>query len=46
MKAAMEILGMTTSPVRPPMLDCTAKDVADLKGVLKPYADVVAAAAR
>jgi len=31
MKAAMAILGMTTSLVRPPLLDCTAKDVADPK---------------
>ena len=42
----MEILGMTTSRVRPPLLDCTAKDVADLKVVLEPYADLVAAAAQ
>jgi len=32
--------------VRPPRLDCTAKDVADLKVVLEPYAGVVAAAAQ
>ena len=46
MKAAMEILGMPAGPVRPPLVDCTAKDIADLKVVLEAYADVAAGAAR
>lgn len=45
MKAAMEILGMTTSGVRPPPLDGTATNVAERKVVLEPYTDVVAGAA-
>ena len=35
-----------TSPVRVPLLDCTAKDIADLKVVLEAYADMVAAPAQ
>jgi 5-dehydro-4-deoxyglucarate dehydratase len=46
MKAAMEILGMTAGPVRPPLVDCTSKDIADLKVVLEAYADVLAVTAR
>ncbi len=46
MKAAMEILGMPAGPVRPPLVDCTAKDIADLRVVLEAYAEVVATAAR
>jgi len=45
MKAAMEILGMTAGPVRPPLMNCTEKDLADLRVVLAAYDDVVARAA-
>jgi len=41
MKAAMEILGMAAGPVRPPLFDCTAKDIADLRVIMKAYADVL-----
>ena len=44
-KAAMEILGMPAGPVRPPLVDCTEKDVADLRVVLESYSDVLAARA-
>ena len=45
MKAAMEILGMPAGPVRPPLVDCTAHDTADLRVVLEAYSDVLARAA-
>jgi len=45
MKAAMEILGMPAGPVRPPLVDCTAQDIADLRVVLEAYSDVLAARA-
>jgi 5-dehydro-4-deoxyglucarate dehydratase len=41
MKAAMEILGMPAGPVRPPLCDCTEKDLADLRQLLEVYADVI-----
>ncbi len=37
MKAAMEIMGMPAGPVRPPLCNCTAKDVADLRELLAVY---------
>jgi hypothetical protein len=40
------LLNNWTSPVRPPLLDCMTKDIADLKVVLEAYADVVAAVAQ
>ncbi|MGH7249076.1 MAG: 5-dehydro-4-deoxyglucarate dehydratase [Pseudomonadota bacterium] len=40
MKAAMEILGMPAGPVRPPLANCRPQDVADLRELLKVYADV------
>lgn len=45
MKAAMEILGMPAGPVRPPLMNCTEKDLADLRTVLEAYRDVVVARA-
>lgn len=45
MKAAMEILGMPAGPVRPPLMNCTEKDLADLRVILEAYEDVVAARA-
>ena len=41
MKAAMEILGMPAGPVRPPLCDCTEKDIADLRQLMEVYADVI-----
>jgi len=41
MKAAMEILGMPAGPVRPPLTNCTAQDVADLRALMDVYADVI-----
>ncbi len=48
MKAAMEILGMPAGPVRPPLNECRAQDIADLRELMKVYADMldVKAAAR
>ena len=43
MKAAMEILGMPAGPVRPPLCNCTEKDVADLRQLMEVYADVIGA---
>jgi 5-dehydro-4-deoxyglucarate dehydratase len=45
MKAAMEILGMRAGPVRPPLVDCTAHDIADLRVLLEAYSDVLTARA-
>lgn len=41
MKAAMEILGMPAGPVRPPLTNCSAQDVADLRALMEVYADVL-----
>lgn len=41
MKAAMEILGMPAGPVRPPLCDCSAKDIADLRVLLEAYAPML-----
>jgi 5-dehydro-4-deoxyglucarate dehydratase len=41
MKAAMEILGMPAGPVRPPLCECSEKDLADLRQLLEVYADVI-----
>lgn len=48
MKVAMEILGMPAGPVRPPLNECRAQDIADLRELMKVYADMldVKAAAR
>lgn len=41
MKAAMEILGMHAGPVRPPLNDCSERDIGDLRGLMEVYADVI-----
>jgi 5-dehydro-4-deoxyglucarate dehydratase len=41
MKAAMEILGMPAGPVRPPLCNCSEKDIADLRQLMEVYADVI-----
>jgi len=38
MKAAMEIIGMTAGPVRPPLVNCHAHDIADLRALMEVYA--------
>ena len=43
MKAAMEILGMPAGPVRPPLCNCSEKDLADLRQLMEVYADVIGA---
>jgi 5-dehydro-4-deoxyglucarate dehydratase len=43
MKAAMEILGMPAGPVRPPLSNCTEKDIADLRELMEVYAEVIGA---
>lgn len=40
-KAAMEFLGMPAGPVRPPLCNCAAKDIADLRRLMEVYADVI-----
>jgi 5-dehydro-4-deoxyglucarate dehydratase len=37
MKEAMEILGMRAGPVRPPLMNCRAEDIADLKTLMTSY---------
>src|ERR1700691_1518255 len=44
MKAAMEILGMPAGPVRPPLCNCTEKDIADLRELMEVYAGMIDAA--
>ncbi|HWB84220.1 MAG TPA: 5-dehydro-4-deoxyglucarate dehydratase [Bryobacteraceae bacterium] len=41
MKAAMEILGMPAGPVRPPLTNCTERDLADIRKLMEAYADVL-----
>ena len=41
MKAAMEILGKPAGPVRPPLTNCVAQDIADLRALMEVYADVL-----
>lgn len=41
MKAAMEILGISAGPVRPPLHNCTARDVEDVRKLMEVYQDVV-----
>jgi len=40
MKEAMEILGMSAGPVRPPLMNCRAKDIDDLKQLMQVYRDM------
>ena len=37
MKAAMEMLGMAAGPVRPPLTNCRAQDVEDLRPLMETY---------
>jgi 5-dehydro-4-deoxyglucarate dehydratase len=46
MKAAMEILGMPSGPVRPPLVNCRAQDVDDLRVLMQRYEAFRAAATR
>jgi 5-dehydro-4-deoxyglucarate dehydratase len=39
MKAAMETIGMSAGPVRPPLTPCTERDLADLRALMEVYAD-------
>lgn len=39
MKAAMEMIGMTAGPVRPPLSPCGERDLADLRALMEVYAD-------
>jgi len=41
MKSAMEILGMHAGPVRPPLSNCTERDIADLRTLMETYADMI-----
>jgi len=40
-KAAMQILGITAGPVRPPLTNCAAQDMQDLRALMEVYADVI-----
>ena len=41
MKSAMEILGMSAGPVRPPLMNCRPNDVADIAKLMDVYADML-----
>lgn len=41
MKAAMEMLGMKAGPVRPPLMNCREKDLADLRHLMDVYRERV-----
>lgn len=40
MKQAMEMLGMTAGPVRPPLANCAAKDIEDLRKLMETYREI------
>ncbi len=40
MKEAMEILGMSAGPVRPPLMNCRATDIADLRKLMQIYREM------
>jgi 5-dehydro-4-deoxyglucarate dehydratase len=40
MKEAMEVLGMPAGPVRPPLMNCRAKDIDDLKQLMQIYREM------
>lgn len=40
MKQAMEMLGMAAGPVRPPLMNCRAKDIGDLRAVVETYREL------
>jgi 5-dehydro-4-deoxyglucarate dehydratase len=40
-KAAMEMLGMRAGPVRPPLMNCREKDLADLEKLMNVYRSMV-----
>jgi 5-dehydro-4-deoxyglucarate dehydratase len=40
MKEAMEILGLPAGPVRPPLMNCRAKDIDDLKQLMQVYREM------
>ena len=41
MKAAMEALGTPAGPVRPPLHNCTARDVEDIRKLMETYRDMI-----
>ena len=41
MKAAMESIGIPAGPVRPPLHDCTARDLEEVRRIMAVYQDVV-----
>ncbi|HMF75960.1 MAG TPA: 5-dehydro-4-deoxyglucarate dehydratase [Bryobacteraceae bacterium] len=41
MKEAMEILGMPAGPVRPPLMNCRASDIADLRHLMQVYQEML-----
>jgi 5-dehydro-4-deoxyglucarate dehydratase len=41
MKAAMELLGKTAGPVRPPLMNCGERDLADLSQLMEVYRDMI-----
>lgn len=43
MKAAMEILGKSAGPVRPPLTNCGSQDLSDLRTLMEIYQEVVSA---
>jgi len=45
MKAAMEILGISAGPVRPPLMECRPQDVEDTRKLMEVYREMIPAAA-
>ncbi|MBV9444062.1 MAG: dihydrodipicolinate synthase family protein, partial [Acidobacteriaceae bacterium] len=41
MKAAMEMLGMSAGPVRPPLRECSDADLADLRTLMQVYREML-----
>ena len=40
MKEAMEILGMSAGPVRPPLVNCRPEDIEDIRKLMDTYHEV------
>jgi 5-dehydro-4-deoxyglucarate dehydratase len=40
MKAAMDIIGLSAGPVRPPLMNCRPEDLEDIRALMNTYAEV------
>lgn len=43
MKAAMEVLGKSAGPVRPPLTNCKPQDISDLRSLMETYREAISA---